>query len=339
MSATRQPVDEMIERLRELLAPVQERIDVAARTRWPAGAIVGCPRSGTTLLLQVLARSGGFAYPTNLLARFAAAPYVGALVQRLVGDPACDPRGEFAALRAAPDFASDLGKTRGLLGANEFQHFFRVQIPHRFPRWLTEAERDRVDCDWLAKGLASLEAVLAKPVVTKAGLLQCNLAHFDARIPTLLWLRVRRRPADVMRSILAARESGPGGRATWWSIQPREHAWLAGMDVFHQVAGQVFCIEHALSRELAAVPAERQLSIEYDELCRAPRTVVMRVTAALARLGCRVAVTGEVPESFAARTAAAVSAADGEALDAAYDDFSRERAGFVPAAVSPVPSA
>ena len=52
--------------------------------RRPVVFVVGVPRSGTTLTYQVLAATGAFAYPSNVVARFWRRPGHGVRVQRLL---------------------------------------------------------------------------------------------------------------------------------------------------------------------------------------------------------------------------------------------------------------
>ena len=70
--------------------------DLPASPSRPIVFVLGAPRSGTTLLTQWLAASGHFGVPSNLLARFYEAPYIGGLVQRLLTDPDLSYRDELA---------------------------------------------------------------------------------------------------------------------------------------------------------------------------------------------------------------------------------------------------
>src|SRR5690554_2255771 len=71
----------------ELLAPVEEKaLERFNKPNKKVFFIVGCARSGSTLLYQYLAKTNLFAYPTNLVSRFFYAPYVGARIQQLLLD-------------------------------------------------------------------------------------------------------------------------------------------------------------------------------------------------------------------------------------------------------------
>ncbi|HRX04698.1 MAG TPA: sulfotransferase, partial [Anaerolineae bacterium] len=145
MTAERQPehrrnprLEALLDEISGLLGPVES--EVAARYHMPAYPVVlvmGLPRCGSTLTMQWLAASGRFGYPSNLLSRFYAAPYVGARIQQLLTDPQFSFGDELHDLASAVGFDSTLGKTRGALAPNEFWYFWRRFIPNVEPRKLT----------------------------------------------------------------------------------------------------------------------------------------------------------------------------------------------------------
>ena len=90
-------LEALLDELSVLLGPVENKIlKHYASPQYPGLLIIGAPRSGTTLMLQWLAQTGKFVYPTNLLSRFYAAPYIGVKIQQLLTDPAYRFRDEFS---------------------------------------------------------------------------------------------------------------------------------------------------------------------------------------------------------------------------------------------------
>src|SRR5690554_4423241 len=90
----------------------------------PIILIMGCPRSGSTLLLQWLASSGLFSYPSNLIARFYKNPYLGIRAQQALLD--FDPLNQLDFKETKFDFSSSLGKTKGALGPSEYWYYWRT---------------------------------------------------------------------------------------------------------------------------------------------------------------------------------------------------------------------
>jgi len=87
-------LEDALSEMCDLLAPGEEIAEAGiCAPQQPVLFVIGAPRSGTTLSTQILANSGAFGYPTNLLSRFYAAPYIGTLVQKLATDPGYDFKG------------------------------------------------------------------------------------------------------------------------------------------------------------------------------------------------------------------------------------------------------
>ena len=115
-----------MEVLDSLLGEVEISLyDPSAAVELPLVLVVGCPRSGTTLITQWLAASGAFAYPTNFVSRFHRAPVIAYLIQELVANPAYQYGAEFSDIRKGLDFRSHLGKTAGFLAPHGFWFFWR----------------------------------------------------------------------------------------------------------------------------------------------------------------------------------------------------------------------
>lgn len=318
----------LIDELRALLGPAQQEANVPSVTTWPVLAIVGTPRSGSTLILQVLAASGSFAYPTNLLARFAYSPYIGARLQQMLFDESLDEYGDFRDIRSCVNYNSNLGKSRGALATNEFHHFFRFFFPYHFPQFLRDTDLSTVNLKGIQQGLASLEYAFGKPFVTKAMFIQYNIAEFYHHISRCIFLHVRRDPVFVMQSILESRERYNGARSSWWSVKPREYEWLLGQDVYHQIAGQVFYTDRAIERGLQVVPPDKKLEVKYEMLCKSPAGVYERVAALYKKHGFIAPPTCDRVAPVECRNALRLHGSDLEALRLAYDDFVGERLVF-----------
>lgn len=265
-------LDKLIAQLRELLVPVQQQVnDRAGTPRYPVIGIAGCPRSGTTFMTQLLAATGAVAYPSNLLSRFAYAPHVGALIQQMLLNPEYDLGDEFSDLRSFGDFSSDIGKTRGALGINEFFHFWRKFMPVHDPGHLADAELEQVDVAAMRKELASIQDVYGKPFMSKVMMLQYNLAYFARALPELKIIHVHRDPLYLMQSVSQARIKYYGNNRIWWSVKPKEYSFLKDADPATQVAGQVLYTDRAITQQLCDLPEDRWISVSYESVCENPR--------------------------------------------------------------------
>lgn len=315
---------ELIDRLRAILEPVQQA--QAARftaPRYPVVTIVGSPRSGTTLTTQILAATGAFAYPTNFLSRLAYAPQIGAMIQQMLFNPDYDFRDEFADVRSSTGFSSTLGKTGGAMAISEFFHFWRRFFPNHDPGHIPDSLLSAVEVDRMRAELAAIESVFDKPFVSKGMMMQYNLDFFAKTFPELFVLHIRRRPRFLLQSVMTSRRRYYGTDDIWWSVKPREFEWLSQRDPVVQVAGQVYFTVRAIDRGLEQMPAERQLVIEYERLCDAPRAFYEQLRQKMAHLGCSLD-DYRLEESFTCADKARMPQDELDRLEAAYEEIAAE---------------
>src|SRR4051812_11135485 len=119
----------------------------------PTLHVIGAPRSGTTLLHQVIASSLDVQSITNLVAAFWRAPVTGLRLARMLDVDA-----------VASAFPSTFGRTRGLVEPHEFGYFWNH--PLGYPDL---AERDpghgaSIDWDRLAQVIRNMAQVAARPM-------------------------------------------------------------------------------------------------------------------------------------------------------------------------------
>lgn len=248
----------LLEGLNATLADVELPGEVPTK---PVVLIQGMPRSGTTVLYQLLARTGVFTYPTNLIARFYRAPAMGVLLQRLA-----------APLLDAPtwELTSRAGATDGWWGPHEFGYFWRHQLglhAHHEPEQPAPAD--------LILQLGRMEAAGTGPLLFKNGILSYCTPVLRAAVPTLFVVRIRRDPVDVASSILAMRTRYYGDPNAWWSLRPADLGPVEGASPEAQVAYQVRHGTQALDR------ASAEVDLTYADLCSDPRGEVGRILAAL----------------------------------------------------------
>lgn len=279
-------LEDLLAEINNLLSPVEEELAQQYHMpRYPVAFVVGVPRCGSTLMMQWLAKTGCFAYPTNLLSRFYAAPAVGARIQKLLTDPMYNFRDEILDFSQPIDFQSNLGKTRGALAPNEFWYFWRRFIPNNEPRWLNETEEQQVRNKAFAAALASLEAAFDKPLAMKAIILQLNIPLLSSMLEKALFIYIRRDPLYNAQSLLESRVKYYGNRQDWYSIKPREYERLRQLDPLWQVAGQVVFTSRAIQLGLQQINPDRYLQVDYASFCAKPEQVFHAIQEKLAQQG------------------------------------------------------
>ncbi len=314
-------LDKLIAALKTALEPVQlTQNGKFSAPRYPVALVVGVSRSGTTLISQLLAASGNFSYPTNFLARFAYAPWIGAMIQQMLFNKEYDFRGELHDIQSSIDFSSNLGKTSNALGISEFFHFWRKFFPNHEPGYLSRSQLLKVDINRMRQELASIEAVFDKPFVSKCKMMQYNISHFSRELPGTFFIHIKREPRYVMQSILRCRRRFYGRDDIWWAIKPKEFEWLSTLSPIYQIAGQVFFTDRGIEDQLKDVEHDRKLICSYEVLCNNPENLYQLLQDKFARIGCQLG-NYSLDTSFYCDNHDKIDIGEIQELEKAYEDF------------------
>ncbi|TDT43464.1 sulfotransferase family protein [Halospina denitrificans] len=244
---------------------------------FPPVFVMGAPRCGSTLFMQWLASTGVFAYPSNLLSRFWAAPITGARIQKALTDPAYDFRDELHDLKGNTNFESHHGKTAGALSPNEFWYFWRRFLPGNEYRSREELERI-VDSATLRAEIAGMTDLFAKPFACKGMIFNENIPYMAELFPTAIFIWLRRQPEYNIQSLLLARDRQYGNMNQWYSFKIKEYPQLKNLDPLASVAGQVASINRSVEKGIADLPAQNKLVIQYEDFCQRPEYYFNEIT-------------------------------------------------------------
>lgn len=249
--------------------------------------------------MQWLSNTKLVSYPTNLLSRFYASPYIGARIQQLLTDPVYDYRNELGdVIRQTTTYESITGKTKGLLEPHEFWYFWHRFVPSTEIRYLTREEETRIDKKGLLRGLAALERAFNKPFATKAKILQYNLRNLYDIYPNCLFLFIQRHPIYTCQSILESRIKWYGDLNTWWAAKPPQYELLRDKDPYTQIAGQVYFTNQEIRNQLAMLNTRNVASISYENFCDSPAKTFKTIKNKLAALGYVSKIRYNGPTSF-----------------------------------------
>jgi LPS sulfotransferase NodH len=255
--------------------------------------VVGLPRSGTTLLSQVLAYCLDAGYVNNVAARFWLAPVHGIRLARVI-----------AGSEPPPAFESDYARTPSLLGIHEFGYFWRRWLEkHTFEDVARAAEaEDELDWAGLRRTLANVQHELGKPFVAKNMLGAYHIPRLRWELGPVVWVWIERDPLDAAVSILDARRRYFEDPSTWWSYVPIEYPELKDLDHWRQIAGQVHYLTRLYERAFAELGPDAGVRVTYEQLARDPGSVLEAVAErARAAYGAELRVRQAPPASFAFR--------------------------------------
>jgi Sulfotransferase family len=255
-----------LERLNEILEPCAEADLLDLDEVYPTLHIVGAPRSGTTLLHQVVASGLEVGYVNNLVAAFWRAPVYGMALSRKLGldEP-------------ASSFSSGFGRTHGAQEPHEFGYFWNDHL--RYPGLSEQPPGHEDTIDWarLRRVLVNMAHASGRPMVFKPMLLVWHLQRMAEVMPRTCFVWIRREQKQTALSLLAMRRALYGDLEEWASLRPGGPDWLADEPPWRQVAAQVVELERGLARAYEQLGSETILALRYEELCASPRRTLERV--------------------------------------------------------------
>jgi hypothetical protein len=253
--------ESMLEQLKLILEPANT-IEISSKnfSSFPVIHVLGCARSGTTLLQQLLVKHLQVCYPTNFMSRFYFAPHVGAMFQYLMND--LDYKEENLSALDSFRLTSKLGKTKGPLAPNEFWYFWRRKFEVDENGWITNVNND-VLSDFYHE-LDSITSVFSKPMVMKSLIAQNEIRKFLDFRPEDKVVFIKRDVVYNAQSLILARKEFYGDINRWYSFIPPNYQ--NSKSPYSQVVQQVRLTNKLIEDQLEGLCSNRVFTVNYEEL-------------------------------------------------------------------------
>lgn len=237
--------------------------------------IVGPPRSGTTLLYELVVTQFECAYLTNLAKRLFRVPVAATWLAR---KDMRDRRGSFD---------SKFGELEGRAAPSEAGRVWRFWMPYAAPY---NADLPGISPDRIRRKIGAMTKIAGRPMVFKNPILQSDIPRILELFPSAVFIHINRDWADNARSLVELRKvKTPTDDTGWVSLRPHGAEVYFGEDAVTQSCAQV-ALSHSDILHYLDVPAhrERYLKVEYGELCAAPERVLEEIETFFADLGIEV---------------------------------------------------
>lgn len=300
--------EDFLRRLNDILAPHQEADYKELPEIYPTLHVIGAPRSGTTLLTQLVCSHLEVGCVNNLIAAFWRAPVYGVrLSQKLI------------ARQPPSSFQSDCGRTSGLHEPHEFGYFWTDLLGYK--EMLEDGERD-ASIDWkrVRRVLINMTHAFGRPAAFKSFLLGWHIGSIQKALPRTCFVFIQRDPLQNAISILKMRRRYVGSPHRWAGLKPSQYAWLKDEPYWKQVAGQVFFVNQSFQREMGKA-SRRVLQVGYDRVCADPRSVLQDIRSLLREAGSEVGLTGDPPAAFVENVVSDLDSRDHQRIQEAIKEF------------------
>jgi hypothetical protein len=217
--------------------------------------VIGAPRSGTTLLTQLIASYSNVGYINNLIAAFYKAPVHGILLsKKLLGTD------------YVSTFKSNFGATASILEPHEFSYFWKHHLAYKDYTQLPESHNLNINWEHLKITLAAMEKAFDLPVLFKSFHLGFHAASVYKYLPNTCFILIKRDPIDNASSILKMRNKLKGSENEWASFLPQNHQQLEKEDKFTQALWQVNSLNKIYEDQLVNIPKANYKVIDYSDL-------------------------------------------------------------------------
>jgi len=217
--------------------------------------IIGLPRSGTTLLYQLLIDTYRFAYFSNISNYFFTSPVLLSYISLKI----------FGYYKPI-DYESQFGLTSGISSPSESGFIFR--------NWFDKT----INKEKITKSIFAVSNVYGAPFITKNLYNNFRVEILNVLFPNSVFIEVKRDLKFVGQSLLKARKDKFGSYNEWFGVEPLDYKEIRKIEnPIEQVSRQILSINKTIKSSLAKIEGNRKIEITYDELCNNPDLVLKQI--------------------------------------------------------------
>jgi len=247
--------------------------------------VLGLPRSGTTLVTQLIYNETSSGSVNNLMARFWGAPLVGAYLSKLT------------VIKSNSEYMESVyGQTERIDEPHEFSRFWQEMMGWTFVDSGELIRSGGVQWEKLYEKIINLNRIFDAPFVWKPlELITDDLPLLANSFEKSIFVFIDREAEEVGRSIMSARNAQSNPDEFWGSI-PRNVCFqeLIDQDKVSQVADQIHFLRSHYLEAVDHIPKNRLLITRYADLCSNPRGFLSNLVDLSNKLDGKVAITSSV---------------------------------------------
>lgn len=254
----------------------------------PPVFIIGAPRSGTTLLYQILLNHFRFVYFSNIVAHFCHAPVFALMVARRL----------FSNRDDLHDYSSVYGRTKGMMGPHEAGEFWYRWFPRGRHVYVPPSATPEKHLLHLRREILGMSKVENVSALFKNTYNTMRIAPILEALPEASFLVCRRDPVDIAQSVLKGRMKVMGRKDLWWSLPPKEIDVIENHPYWDQVVEQVYYIYKQIEEDKQRFGGSHFFDVSYEALCNDTHVEVSHIERFLNSRGVRLTERFDLPTHF-----------------------------------------
>lgn len=243
--------------MRELEELFFERLSAVDIDELPLVFILGSPRTGSTLIYQILINFFDFCYFSNLVNdNFAKFPVIGiALTTHL--DSAMTMR-----------YESEFGKTQGYSGPSEGSFIFRNWFGGEHPSQTCSCSVLPGQKNHLVQSMKCIYRITGRPILTKNAWNCFRIGSLTELFPNIHFVWIRRDICTSAYSDLKARYIKGGSPTSWNSATTANYKEIQKRPYWEQVAEQQYEYNRSIAHDLDRFCPEQYFELWYEDICK-----------------------------------------------------------------------
>lgn len=254
---------------------------------WPPIFILGVPRSGTTLLSQIMINSFEFAYFPNIANRFYMAPISATKICIKFNSG------------YHSEYISNFGVEKGWMALSEGGNIWNRWYPYEKREgfnytpagYLSTFEKKTI-----YQLIARQTYLFQVPFMTKNVKMSVRLRSLHEIFPDALFIHIKRDPVNVALSILAIKRKL---NMVWFSAMPKEIEQIKQLPDLDKVCYQVRFLEKNIEEDIQIFNPDQYLIVKYEKLCSFPSMELHKIELFLQQHGCKLKKRDfKIPLSF-----------------------------------------
>jgi len=229
--------------------------------KYPPIFILGAPRSGTTLLYQILMAAFKFSYLPNISNRFYNAP----VSAQKIGKAFCH--------TYRPSFESKYGFEKGCMAPSEAGNIWNRWFPHENKQGFNYTTADYLDTQStkeIFQLVANTELTFNAPFITKNVKMGVRIPSLERIFVKPLYVFINREKFDTVLSNLVMRRTR---KVSWASVMPKEINDIVNLPEIEQVCKQIVYVENNIKQDFAEFGC-KVMNVNYDVLCSEPQEFI-----------------------------------------------------------------